>query len=113
MRPLLLVCSSTLSVLLSGCGSVCDSAVAAENNSNRRGAECGQNNIAVHDANRCNQNLSKCSPDDMKEIQAYADCLDALPACTSSNSVSWGFSRAGCVLQPIGRISGTCAGAAL
>jgi hypothetical protein len=100
-----------LSLCAAACGTVCDSAAGAQRRANDKGRDCSHQNITVNDANKCNSGLSKCSPDDVKELQAYADCLDALPVCSSSNSTSWAFSRAGCQLQPIGRISGECAGA--
>ncbi|MBL8954711.1 MAG: hypothetical protein JNK82_28295 [Myxococcaceae bacterium] len=108
---LLCLAALTSCALLTGCGTVCDTAMHAEQRANQKGRDCNAGNITVHDANTSNSGLSKCSQDDMREIQLYAECLDALPVCTSSNSTSFAFQRLGCVAQPIGRISASCAAA--
>jgi hypothetical protein len=109
MRLVLLL---TPLLCLSACGTVCDAAVAAENAANQRGEPCGSNSkVTVHDANKCNSGLSKCSPDDTKAIQSYIDCLNNLPQCTTDTQTSWNFSALGCELQPVGKISGTCSSA--
>ncbi len=109
MRTLLL----SAALALCACGSVCDNAVAAERAANAKAKDCGLTDITVHDANKCNSNLQKCSSDDLKEIDNYATCLNNLPVCTDANKTSFNFSRSGCVLQPIGRLSNTCAGSIL
>jgi hypothetical protein len=95
---------------LSACGTICDTAVAAENAANQRGQPCNST-VTVHDANKCNSGLSKCSPDDTKAIQGYIDCLNNLPQCSTDTKTSWDFSALGCELQPVGKISATCSGA--
>ena len=94
--------------VMAGCGSVCDGAVAAERGANQKGSGCGAQNITVHDAAKCNANVGKCSTDDLDQLSNYASCLNALPTCTSSNSVQFQISRGACWLQAASSISPTC-----
>lgn len=104
MRPLALLVG-----FLAACGgSVCDNAVKAEQASNQKGALCGARTTTVHDAQKCNNNLSKCNTDDLNEINNYGACLNALPACASSNKIQWEGQRDGCINQAFQRISLTC-----
>src|ERR1043165_5063594 len=96
---------------LCACGTVCDGVVASEQRQDQNAKSCGLNGITVHDANKCNNNMSKCSQDDMTELQNYARCLDGLQMCTSSNKTSYSFALAGCQLQPFGRLSFSCSSA--
>ncbi len=101
----------TLSLCLaafSGCGTICDSTVNAEEEANTKGEPCGET-VKVHDAETCNSNLNNCSPADINQIQLYQQCLAGLAVCTDDTKTSWGLSAAGCELQPVGKISGACA----
>ncbi|MBL8950112.1 MAG: hypothetical protein JNK82_05005 [Myxococcaceae bacterium] len=94
---------------LSGCGgSVCDNAVKAEQAANAKSTSCNVAPITVHDAQRCNSGLSKCSSDDLKELESYGACLAALPACTPQNEIQWRGQRDGCTTQGFFRISLNC-----
>lgn len=100
-------------VLAAGCGTVCDSAIAAERGANSKALDCNLSNITVHDNAKCNSGLAKCNSDDLKVLDNYATCLNQLPVCNSSNQTSFNLSRLGCTLQPFGTLSSTCAGAIL
>ncbi len=105
MRPLLLA----VGVALSACGgTVCDGAVKAEQGANQKSANCNAGSITVHDAQKCNSNLSKCNSDDLQEINNYGACLNALPVCSSNNEVQWSGQRQGCINQAAARISLNC-----
>lgn len=107
--------TTALIVLLaaSGCGSVCDTVAAAERQANSKALDCNLTNITVHDASTCNGGLQKCNSDDLTELNSYATCLNNLPVCTKATETQFNFSRLGCTLQPIGRITPTCANAIL
>jgi hypothetical protein len=93
-----------------GCGTVCDEVAAAERDINTKGMPCNSTNHGVRDTTRCNNGLSKCSPDDVKALDSYAKCLNMQPVCDSSTSLSWGLAVAGCV-QPLGNVSFACSSA--
>ena len=95
-------------VAVSGCGSVCDQASAAERGANSKSLDCSVTNITVHDANKCNMGLQKCNSDDLNEINSYVSCLNGLPVCSSSNEIQFRNQRDGCVLQAFTRISFIC-----
>lgn len=98
---------------VSACGSVCDQAVAAERSANQKGLNCSQSNITVHDAQKCNSGLSKCNSDDLNELNLYAQCLNGVPVCSSSNEIQFAAQRQGCLNQAFARISFTCFGSIL
>src|SRR5437868_1969232 len=102
LLPLLALCA---------CGTVCDGVVASEQRQDQNAKNCGLNGITVHDANKCNNNMSKCSQDDMSAMKNYAQCLDNLPMCSSSNKTSYRFSLAGCQIEGATRISFGCSSA--
>jgi hypothetical protein len=106
MRKLALL--SLLAV--SACGSFCDGLIASEQRQSQNAKSCGIT-FNAHDANKCNNNISKCSQDDISELRNYAACLDGLQMCTESNKTSYSFALTGCAFQPFGRISFNCSSA--
>lgn len=108
MQTVSRVCLLAVLLAVTGCGSVCDSAVAAERNANQKGVDCSVQNITVHDANKCNSGLQKCNSDDLNEIQTYSNCLNSLPQCTSGNEIQFRGQRDGCVNQAFFKISFAC-----
>ncbi|MBK7863561.1 MAG: hypothetical protein IPJ65_34145 [Archangiaceae bacterium] len=98
---------------LSGCGTFCDGVVAAEQGANTKAQNCNLQKLDVHDSNKCNAGLSKCSADDMSALKNYANCLNGLEVCTSENEVQFNFARAGCTTQAVSKVSFTCLGSIL
>jgi hypothetical protein len=89
------------------CGTVCDQAVAAEQGAKSKSNACNVN-VTIHDANKCDNNLTKCSADDMTQIQNYAKCLNDLPVCDpNTNGSHWGLDEALCG-QPLLKLSLNC-----
>lgn len=76
-------------LLLAGCGTVCDRLDAAGRGINEKGKPCGSFERTPLNTAGCNANLSSCSPDDVQKLNAYADCLERQPYCSSATSFSW------------------------
>lgn len=93
-------------LLLCGCGSVCNRIVAADEAATKKGEACGATSNK-YNATICNQNLNKCSPDDVKWLNTYADCIEKLPVCQNGQAFSWGVQRFACA-ESLGKVSGTC-----
>lgn len=103
-----------LAVVLAGCGTVCDGAVAAEQGANQKSSGCNAGAITVHDAMKCNEgSKTKCTSNDLNGIQKYGSCLNALPVCTSDNQQQFSSTRQGCINQAAADISLTCFSAIL
>ncbi len=92
------------------CGDVCTRIGAATDLLNRKGEGCGGQGKDSYDVAACERGLPKCSPDDVTELNSYAQCLENVPACTSGQELSFGLAKVGC-LQPLGRVSLSCLGA--
>jgi hypothetical protein len=92
------------------CGTVCDQAVAAEQGAKSKSNACNVN-VTIHDATTCDNNLTKCSADDMTQFQNYAKCLNDLPACDpNSNGPHWGLDLLSCG-SPLLKVSLSCSSA--
>jgi hypothetical protein len=79
-----------------------------------RGRDCnaGQSTWDAARVSRCESELSKCSPDDLKKVDEYIRCLDGIPACSdSSKATSFAVARLECVGKLTG-ISLQCGSAA-
>ena len=98
--------------VLSACGTPCSRIANAENAANEKGKACNSKTTAWDSARlqKCESGLSKCSPDDTKQLDAYADCLNKLDVCVDGQSLSWGLQRLGCV-EPLTKVSLACTGA--
>jgi hypothetical protein len=92
-----------------GCGNICNVVVNAEQDANSKGSQCSNSKVTVHDASKCSANLNECSPDDVSEMQLYAQCFENLSVCTPDTQTSWNLSALGCELQPAGKLSAACA----
>lgn len=95
-----------LFILLNGCGSVCNRIVAADEAATEKGKACGAES-SHYKATTCNENLNKCSPDDVKWLNTYADCLEKLPVCLEGQGSSWGVQRFACG-ESLLRVSLSC-----
>jgi hypothetical protein len=73
---------------------------------NNRGQPCGLS-VTQHDVNKCNDGLSKCSPDDVTAIDNYAKCLNNLPVCDPSTKTSWALEALGCNFTSISLMCST------
>lgn len=107
-----LFCASTLALLGLGC-SPCARLSNAEATISDKGKGCNADTTYWESSrvSRCDQNLSKCSPDDLKVIDKYIQCLDTIPACTdSSKSASFGVARFECAIE-LAKLSFNCAAA--
>lgn len=105
----------TVTVVLSAfaCGTPCTRVAAAESAANDKGVDCGSSPNTSWDSahiQRCEAGLSKCSADDMKWLDTYADCLQKLPVCVDGQGLSWGLSRITCAESAV-KVSATCASA--
>ncbi len=97
MRTLLssLVAVSTL--LLAGCDP-CQRMANAEAGYTSRGKACNAGDSTWSDAKAqtCQKNLTKCSADDQKGMDAYSDCLNAIQACNDGSGMSYGIAKVEC-----------------
>ena len=59
---------------------------------------------------RCETGLSKCSPDDQKWLDIYADCLHKLPTCAEGQGLSWSLQRVSCS-ESLFKVSSNCGSA--
>lgn len=108
MRPTLV--AALLSLVVAGCGDVCTRIGGATDVTNEKAKNCGTSTSNPYDVAACQRGLSKCSPDDVKELESYAQCLESLPMCQEGQEMSFGLARLGCV-QPLTRVSYACANA--
>jgi len=96
-------------VLFAGC-SPCARRANAESAADEKGKDCntGNNGWTQGQVQACEAGLSKCSQDDLKELDAYSTCLDQLAQCTPDHATSWQFSRLECATGHLLNISFTC-----
>ncbi len=101
-----------MSVFVSACGTPCSRIAAAEAAANNKGSACNSSSSNWDSAHvtRCEAGLSKCSADDQKWLDTYADCLQKLPSCAQGQGTSWNLQRIACT-EPLFSVSGTCANA--
>ncbi len=97
-----------LALVASGCSSPCARVNAAIDNVNRKGQACDSKPLEAWPAQRCEEGLSKCSPDDLEQLEAYAQCLDNVPTCVKGQEFSFNLAVFGC-LQPLTQVSYNCA----
>ena len=112
MKILSIALVGVAALVLSGCGTQCSRIANAENAANQKGKACNNSSNSWDSARvqRCESGLSKCSQDDMKQMDAYADCLNKLDTCVDGQGLSWGLQRLGCI-EPITKISLSCVAA--
>ena len=105
-----LLSSVLLAAGLFACGTPCSHIAGAEAQANDKASKnCGGSSGTWSDAKikSCEAGLSKCSQDDQKAMENYADCLTKLPECVSGQSINWSLQRVSC-LQAL-NISLSCA----
>lgn len=108
----LLVTLSVVVGLFSSCGTPCSRVAAAESNADDKGKPCNssRNAWSTSKVQSCESNLSNCSENDLKQIELYTNCLNALPMCAEGQSTSWGISRAACAFENVAfKLSAKCA----
>ena len=101
-----------VAVVVTACGTPCSRIANAEAAANDKGKACNSSNTnwdASH-VSRCESGLSKCSADDQKWLDTYADCLQKLPTCAEGQSLSWNLQRVTCS-QSLINVSGNCGSA--
>jgi len=88
----------TASLVLFACGTPCSHIAGAEQVASDKGQACNATGgtWSQDRLTTCEQNLSKCTQDDMKKMDTYADCLQKLPVCAEGQGLSWGLQRLAC-----------------
>ena len=95
-----------LMALVSACsGSPCAHLETAETSLRAKIGSCSD--TVTFSKDTCDQNISKCSGDDQNKLDTYADCIAALPDCTSANEQDFDGQLLACTPQ----ISASCAAA--
>ena len=90
-----LTMAGLLAVLASGCKGPCARLDDAAHT-------CGDS----YDRTKCEASIDKCNSDDVKILDAYADCLE-VPSTCKDGSTKDGFSKLACVV-PLGHLSSAC-----
>lgn len=99
-RVILLALSSVLGV---ACGTPCTRIAAAENAADEKGATCNASRQAwsASKVQTCERNLADCTENDVKQLELYTKCIEALGRCGEGQRASWEVSRAACSLENI------------
>jgi hypothetical protein len=100
-RHLLIV---SLLLLAASCGTPCTRIAAAEASADEKGKACNASRQAWSTAKvqTCERNLAAdCTENDVKQLELYAKCIDALGPCGEGQRTSWELSRAACSLDNI------------
>lgn len=110
MTRLLLVLSVTVGLF--SCGTPCSRVAAAEANADEKGKGCNSSRNAwpTSKVQSCESNLANCTENDKKQLDLYANCLNALNTCGEGQRTSWEVSRAACAFENLTfKISASCA----
>jgi hypothetical protein len=93
---------------LVGC-TPCARIATAEADATQKGKACNGSDSTWSSAKQqtCEANLSKCTQDDVKWLNTYADCLQKLPSCAEGQGLSFGLARLGC-LESYSKVSLGC-----
>ncbi|MCU0696515.1 MAG: hypothetical protein MUC96_08305 [Myxococcaceae bacterium] len=97
---------------LAGCGTPCTRIAAAEQGADDKGAGCnaGRNAWTQSQVTTCESNLDDCTQNDLKQLDLYAQCLNALPRCGEGQRTSWELQRLACATDNLlFKISAGCA----
>ena len=101
-----------VAVVGSACGTPCSRIANGEAAANDKGTAC-QSSTTPWTSSRissCEAGLKKCSADDQKWLDTYADCLQKLPTCAEGQSLSWNVQRVTCA-QSLFSVSASCSAA--
>ena len=91
-----------------GCGNICDRLNASTQSISDKRKNCSNSSASSSfDLQKCNTGMAKCSSDDLKQLDAYAGCLDRIAPCESGQELSFDFAVLGCY-QPLSKLSATC-----
>lgn len=110
MRTVLALLSTL--ALFSSCGTPCSRVATAESAADDKGSGCNstRNAWTTSKTQTCESNLKTCSPNDTKQLDLYASCLQALPACAEGQRSSWELQRAACAVENLlFKVSAGCA----
>lgn len=110
MIRLLLVVLAAL--VLAACGTPCSRVAAAQSNADEKGKGCNSGRAAWSQTQlkSCEDNLANCTQNDTRQLDLYANCLNALPVCNEGQRTSWELQRAACAVDNIlFKISSGCA----
>jgi hypothetical protein len=107
-----LLVALSVGVGLLACGTPCSRVAAAEANADERGKGCNssRNAWSTSKVQSCENNLANCTQNDTKQLDLYANCLNALQVCNEGQRTSWEVSRAACAFENLAfKISTSCA----
>jgi hypothetical protein len=93
---------------LTGCGNTCDNLGDALTEFDKKAAPCGNNEPSTFNMSQCENNLDKCSSEDKKALDKFADCLGDLPTCATATEDNFNAAAAGCAFSLVGSISEQC-----
>lgn len=100
-----------LSLVLAGCGDLCMQEEATFNALNAKTVNCPDTGIKItYSRSSCQLHETQCTPDETARIQAWLDCIDALPECSPGIAQSVftdEFKKCG---SQLGTISSSCGG---
>jgi uncharacterized protein YceK len=101
MKTLVFSACAVVVTLSSGCGSTCTRVAAAEEAIYTKGKACGtlDGSWTKSKTESCEAKLPKCSADNVKRYESYADCLQKIPACTENQAISYNAARLECLGQ--------------
>jgi uncharacterized protein YceK len=96
---------------LSGCGNTCTRIAGAEQGADDKGSPCNSSRQAwsTSKVQSCENNLANCTQNDLRQLDLYAGCLNALPRCAEGQSTSWAIQRGSCGVENLlGKVSLQC-----
>ncbi|MCA2981659.1 MAG: hypothetical protein INH41_22775 [Myxococcaceae bacterium] len=97
---------------LAGCGTPCSRIAAAEQAADDKGSGCNSSRNAwtPSQVTTCEGNLDDCTQNDLKQLDLYAQCLNALPRCGEGQRTSWELQRFACASDNLLlKVSARCA----
>lgn len=109
------VLAALAAAALAGCGgTVCDRVEAAQDKFYAGKATCtytdGTSTVTLTRGSTC-KDLSACSADEQKAVDAYATCLTSATACAAGNEKQATTDGTGCVFALASKVSQACAAA--
>jgi hypothetical protein len=86
-----------LACLLSACGSggICNRSQGVWSEVSKKAAPCGVQAYQFSPST-CDEDVGKCTDQDLDGINAYYDCLDQLPSCDPNGLETWDATFGGC-----------------
>ncbi len=95
-----LAAAASLGLVLAGCGpSPCSRIAGAVAGVKSKASACSNPGVSVEDVDRarCDKSIGRCTPDDLKKIDTYVVCLDAVPSCIPGHEAAFRDAVLACV----------------